>query len=170
MANRTTTIVMTFSLSAIGVIIAVLFSGIIIANGITERKALIVDKDWTTLVNEYRKENSIAPVKEDYFLNSLALAKCEDMTQKNYYSHYDPDGKRIDALAMSKYNFDMTKLGWAENIHEGAIYTSSRVVADWYASPSHKKAMLDPTYTRVGHAYCYTGNNYKMVEVFTDEY
>lgn len=154
-----------------GFIASVLFITVLIWFGGTANynTTFTVDKSWTTLVNEYRKENNVAPVKEDYFLNSLALAKCEDMAQKNYYSHYDPEGKRVDALAIKKYDFDMTKLGWAENIHEGAIYTSSRVVADWYASPPHRQAMLDPVYTRVGHAYCYTGHNYKMVEVFTNE-
>ena len=168
--SKTATAVISFFIG-MGVIVVGLTLGVaLIVNGISERKTFVIDKEWTVAVNEYRKQNNVEPVKEDYFLNTLAAAKCEDMVQKDYYSHYDPDNKRIDALAMKKYDFDMTKLGWAENIHEGAIYTSSRVVADWYASPSHKEAMLNPDYTRVGHAACYTGHNYKMVEVFTSEY
>lgn len=128
-----------------------------------------VDKSWTEDLNSYRSQNNVRPVKEDYFLNTLAAAKCNDMVERNYYSHYDPDGKRIDALAMKLYSFDLNKEAWAENIHKGAIYTSSKTMLDWYNSPEHRKAMLDPVYTRVGHAQCYSGSSYTMVEVFTDE-
>lgn len=168
--SRTATAVVSFFIGMGVIIVGLTLGAVWLANSLSEKRTFTIDVDWTTKVNEYRKQNNIAPVKEDYFLNTLAMAKCEDMVERNYYSHYDPDGKRIDALAMKLYSFDLNKEAWAENIHYGAIYSSSQTVKDWYNSPSHKKAMLDPTYTRVGHAACYASNSYKMVEVFTDEY
>lgn len=168
--SKISTVVISFFIGMGTIIIGLTLGVIYIANSVTERETFVIDKDWTTAVNEYRKQNNIAPVKQDFYLNTLAAAKCNDMVERNYYSHYDPDGKRIDALAMKLYSFDLNKEAWAENIHKGAIYTSSKTMLDWYNSPEHRKAMLDPVYTRVGHAQCYSGSSYTMVEVFTDEY
>ena len=170
MANRTTTIVMSFTIGAIAMIIIVIFAGIIIANSVNERETFTIDKDWTTIVNEYRQQNSLGPVKQDYYLNTLAQAKCDDMVERGYYAHDDPQGKNITDLSLNKFNVSLKDHWWGENIMQGTVLTSSEAINYWYNSEGHRKNILSPNFTRVGHAKCYSGGGYTMVEVFTDEY
>ncbi|MCW2973869.1 MAG: SCP-like extracellular [Thermoleophilia bacterium] len=41
---------------------------------------------------------------------------------------------------------------WGENVAVGQT-TPEQVVAEWMASPGHRRNILDPTYTQVGNAY-----------------
>ncbi len=50
-------------------------------------------------INSLRKKIDKAPVILDHTLSTLAQAKVDDMIERNYQSHSDPDGKYIDALA-----------------------------------------------------------------------
>lgn len=168
--SRISTAVVSFFLGMGVIIIGLTLGAVWIANSVSERETFTIDKDWTTAVNEYRTQNNIAPVNQDYYLNTLAAAKCNDMVERKYYAHDDPQGKNITDLSLSKFNVSLKDHWWGENIMQGTIIKSSEAMEYWYNSEGHRKNILNPHFTRVGHSKCYSGGGFTMVEVFTDEY
>lgn len=97
-------------------------------------------------LNAERAARGLGSVRADATLARAAVAHALDMAQKNYFSHYEPDGgtpvTRVkeaggcrasvsENIAM-KWNNDM-KVFWA-----------------WMGSPGHYKNMMGKKYTRYG--------------------
>lgn len=168
--SKISTVVISFFIGMGTITIGLIFGAIYLANNATNHGIFVYDKDWTTAVNEYRSTYNIASVKQDYYLNTLAAAKCNDMVERKYYDHKDPDGKNVIDLSLSKFGVSFKNNYWGENIMQGSVYTASKTMEYWYNSEGHRKNILNANFTRVGHAVCYSGGGYTMVEVFTDEY
>lgn len=114
------------------------------------------------LTNQARQNAHLKPLIWNPKLNQSAQYKCNDMVQRNYWSHYAPDGT-------SPYYFIEAVLGdnWrsgAENLANG--YSSSKeVVAAWLNSPSHSASLLNNSYTDVGFGVCVGSNSEQAVAI-----
>ena len=98
------------------------------------------------LVNQERKKLGIQPLRQDPYLNQLAVIKIQDMFEYNYFDHYSKHyGYPWDMATIFNYEFS----SFGENI---ARYSSSptTVVEAWMASDSHKQNMLKKNYTHTG--------------------
>lgn len=81
------------------------------------------------------------------------------MVDGKYWGHIAPDGTRgINAIA----KHIPTATAVSENLFKGRG-AADRVVKGWMASPSHRAAILTPTYTHVGYANCISQDNRTMV-------
>lgn len=102
------------------------------------------------MTNQQRTANGIPAVSQEQKLNMSAQQKAEDMKKRNYYSHTDPEGKKGHLIIwdfVPKHETQYVSENLA-NFCSGE--GSTTVIQKWLNSPSHKAAMLDPRYDRVG--------------------
>ncbi|OAH14802.1 cysteine-rich secretory protein family protein [Streptomyces jeddahensis] len=98
-----------------------------------------------TLVNKERAEAGCSPVRADSGLAALAEHFSEDMAERGFFSHTDPDGDtpwdRAEAAGISD-------LG-GENIARGQANAQS-VMDAWMNSPGHRANILNCEYETMG--------------------
>lgn len=125
---------------------------------------------WTNkvieLVNAERNKQGLPALKADKQLAQLAVVKANDMFDHHYFEHYSPNyGYAWDLAGLFDYSF--TTIG--ENIARN-YKTPESVVQAWLKSPSHKKNILNDTYTNIGIA-CLSNDNgeYYWVQLFSSK-
>lgn len=100
------------------------------------------EKSTLDLINQVRIENNLDAVIINYKLADLAEYRCNDMVSRNYFSHYDPEGKR------PKYHSPIGEiLGRAKPASFG---TPERFLNAWLNSQSHKEVILNSKYRKIG--------------------
>ena len=105
-------------------------------------------QDIVDRTNALRKENGIAPLTTSDKLMQAAQVRADEMAAHTVYSHTRPDGQKFNTITDCPY--------MAENIHRIADWTLSeqtlaeQAVADWNASTTHHKNMLNPKLSEIG--------------------
>lgn len=100
--------------------------------------------------NLQRKLNGDLPaLSENTSLNTAALAKANDMFQKQYFEHISPDGTGPGQLVMD-YGYSYIVAG--ENLILGNFISEEEMVQDWMNSPGHRANILNSKYTEIGVA------------------
>ena len=105
-------------------------------------------QDIIDRTNALRKENGIAALTTSDKLMQAAQVRADEMAAHTVYSHTRPDGQKFNTITDCPY--------MAENIHRIADWTLSeqtlaeQAVADWNASTTHHKNMLNPKLSEIG--------------------
>lgn len=145
----------------IGAIIAgilILFVLLMVSEYRQESRTFIGEQSFTAQINTERAKRGLDPVVDNDELIKLANYKCNDLITRNYYAHRDPDGKMI-------WDFAPEGFKYGENLAT-SYFDSTAVVQAWVASPKHLENIVDPMFTQIGHATCYDGKQFIVVEVF----
>lgn len=112
-----------------------------------------MEQQVVDLVNKYREENGLKPLKINYSVSKVAQAKSEDMRDKNYFDHTSPTyGSPFEMLK----SFGISYKTAGENIAKGQK-TAEAVVNAWMNSEGHRKNILNANYEEIGVGYA-TGN------------
>lgn len=91
------------------------------------------------LINIKRSQNGVQPALiSSKALNASAQLKANDMVERNYWSHNDPEGKEPWQY-FKTVGYDYRRAG--ENLAK-CYYTPQEVVNAWYDSPEHKANIL----------------------------
>lgn len=98
--------------------------------------------------NQKRVALGMAPIKMNDRLNQAALAKAQDMFNKQYWSHNSPDGKN-PWFFIKNARYDYVLAG--ENLARD-FATTPEMMAAWMASPTHKANIINPKYEEIGIA------------------
>ena len=98
------------------------------------------------LVNEHRVSIGLSPLAWDGRVAAVAQAHSQDMVDRSFFSHTNPDGlSPFDRLAAAGISYT-----WAgENIAYG-YPTASSVLAAWLNSPGHRANIENPNFTHHG--------------------
>ena len=113
------------------------------ADDVDAMKQDIVDR-----TNALRKENGVAALRVNDRLMQAAQVRADEMAAHTVYSHTRPNGGKFNTVADCPY--------MAENIHRIADWVLSdqtlaeRAVADWSASTTHNKNMVNPKLSEIG--------------------
>ena len=105
-------------------------------------------QDIIDRTNALRKENGVAALRVNDKLMQAAQVRADEMAAHTAYSHTRPDGQKFNTITNCPY--------MAENIHRIADWTLSeqtlaeQAVADWNASTTHHKNMLNPKLSEIG--------------------
>jgi uncharacterized protein YkwD len=101
-------------------------------------------------VNQQRKNRKLKELNEDTRLNAVAQQRFDDMVQRQYYSHINPDGKYFYDL----FPAQLIKADYScENLDVEFTVDESRYVSDWlHSTKGHKECMLNPNVTSAGYA------------------
>lgn len=105
-------------------------------------------QDIVARTNVLRAERGIAALTADDQLMRAAQVRADEMAAHTVYSHTRPNGEKFNTVTDCPY--------MAENIHRIADWTLSeqtlaeQAVADWNASTTHHKNMLNPKLSEIG--------------------
>jgi uncharacterized protein YkwD len=119
--------------------------------------------------NEVRASYGLQKLEADPHLTDLARRHSLDMVQRQYFSHYNPEGdgptgraKKLGYPTIRFYGFEYS-IGVGENIAltptgnvigHGQIKTSQDIakaaVKNWMNSPPHRENTLNPNYKIMG--------------------
>lgn len=103
------------------------------------------EKQMLTLLNRERTKRGLRPLTADSTLNRLAYLKSKDMVQRRYFSHISPTYGHPYTM-LKRYRVPFRTFG--ENIGQGRSVTTIHYM--FMASPSHRSAILNRTFNRVG--------------------
>ena len=105
-------------------------------------------QDIVDRTNALRKENGVAVLRVNDKLMQAAQVRADEMAAHTVYSHTRPNGGKFNTVTDCPY--------MAENIHRIADWVLSdqtlaeRAVADWSASTTHNKNMVNPKLSEIG--------------------
>jgi len=91
---------------------------------------------------------------------TVAQSFAEDMEQRNYFSHTNPEGQSV-ADRLKQNQVVWTSAG--ENIALGQ-QSPRDVMYDWMSSPGHRQNLLNKSYTKIGIGL----ENWRWVQNFTN--
>ena len=107
-----------------------------------------VENDMVSFTNGYRQSLGLKALTRNSYLDSVALARVQDMVDRNYFSHYTPDGEKPWEW-VDRQQYDFVRFG--ENLAIDFI-TAKAVLTAFEASPSHNKNVTNPLYADIGVA------------------
>ena len=113
------------------------------ADDVDAMKQDIVDR-----TNALRREKGVAALRVNDKLMQAAQVRADEMAAHTVYSHTRPNGGKFNGVTDCPY--------MAENIHRIADWVLSdqalaeRAVADWSASATHNKNMVNPKLSEIG--------------------
>jgi len=100
------------------------------------------------LTNEERKKEGLQALTYNKQLESAAQKKGADMYEKNYWSHYAPDGTTPWSFILGTgYKYEYA----GENLAKNFMF-SDGVVDAWMKSPTHRENILREEYDEIGFA------------------
>ncbi|MEV3987821.1 CAP domain-containing protein [Streptomyces sp. NPDC049837] len=98
------------------------------------------------LVNAARARAGCPPLRVDSRLRGAAQGHADDMADRDYYAHNNPEGRDAgDRMEAAGYNWRT----WGENIHRGPR-DPARAVRDWLASAGHRKNIVNCEFKDIG--------------------
>ena len=126
-------------------------------------------------INSERQANNLNPLLIDDQLSKIARDHSQDMVNRGYFNHVDPDGRTPrDRLRAGRYNCSRTS---GENIFQNNLFSrviirgnekfydwnsldqiAESTVRDWMASPGHRQNILRKLYLRTGLGVAMAGN------------
>src|SRR3989338_523275 len=109
----------------------------------------ISETELFALINNMRQENGLAPLVLNDKLSDAARRKAADMFQKNYWSHFSPDGATSPwgFIRAAGYNYMYA----GENLAKGFTDAGS-IVNAWMNSSTHRENILSSRFKEVGFA------------------
>ena len=141
---------------------ALLLAGLVLFLGSSPKAKLISPQDLLNLVNQDRQAHGLPGLSDNPVLNLAALAKAQDMFEKNYFAHTSPDG--VSPWHWFKaVGYNYTYAG--ENLAEG-FTNPDDLEKSWMNSPSHRANILSPFYSEVGLAVIQHNNTSVVVQLF----
>lgn len=158
--RSTTHILLVIALVKVG-LLAILFS--VYPN--LARLDTNVRSEIYTLINNYRSEQSVAPLTVNTYLEQAAMQKASDMLANNYFSHYGANGKKPwEWLDKDQYSF----VAMGENLAMDFL-TAGSVFKAFQISPAHDRNLLQKNYSEIGIAVTngyLNGHNTNVMVVF----
>lgn len=118
------------------------------------------------MANEERIAAGLIPLIENQKLIKAAELKAQDMLQRDYFSHWSPDG----VSPWHWFNVVGYEYRYAgENLAIG-FFNAKDIHRSWIASPSHRNNILGPNYNDIGIAVVegdfYGHTTFLVVQVF----
>ena len=120
------------------------------------------------LVNESRNKSGALPLKYDSRLAEIARAHSQDMIDRNYYSHFTPEGldatargEKVGFVCYREFGF-YAQEGIGENLAQpGRGWLSVEDLAEktfrmWYNSQEHRENMNERDYAKEGIGVAFT--------------
>ena len=117
------------------------------------------------LVNAERTDQGIEALTPDDALHAVARAHSQDMIDRNFFDHTNPDGDDpFDRMT----DAGITYTAAAENIQWNDFPDPVATAVDgWMNSPGHRTNILNATYTHTGMGVAVDNGKYYFTQVFT---
>lgn len=111
-----------------------------------------IEQNMISMVNAYRGQHGLAPLKSNAALMRAARAHSQDMVEHDYFDHSSQDGEQF-SQRLSRFGFHWQSAG--EAIGQASGLTSASSAADqavtmWRQSPPHNRILLTGSFKAVG--------------------
>ena len=119
-------------------------------------------------INDYRVANGLNAIAYEPTLTYVAKYRSQDLIDRNYWSHYTPEGTTVFNLFKAdgvKYKIGGENLGQATPADIG---TPEAFMNAWENSPSHNANMLRVGYNYIGVGMVESGDRIVVTTVFTN--
>lgn len=116
-------------------------------------------------INQLRQENGFETLEHDKTLQDIALRKAQDMRDNQYIGHNSLQGKSI--LSFMQEN-DEVSMRIGENVAWWRNVNFQILQKELLNSPAHRANILHPIWRKFGMAEVRSGDNYYVVQVFSD--
>ena len=119
-------------------------------------------------INDYRVANGLNAIAYEPTLTYVAKYRSQDLIDRNYWSHYTPEGTTV--FNLFKANGVKYKIG-GENLGQATpadIGTPEAFMNAWQNSPSHNANMLRTGYNYIGVGMVENGDRIVVTTVFTN--
>ncbi|MBI1971516.1 MAG: hypothetical protein HYS52_01540 [Candidatus Wildermuthbacteria bacterium] len=125
----------------------------------TDLLATLLPGVLADLTNSRRVEQQLNMLAVSPLLSNAAQQKANDMAQREYFAHVNPEGKTPwDWFQEAGYSFSYAGENLAINFVD-----SEELIESWMASPSHRDNILNRNFTEIGIGIA--RGNYKGQEV-----
>jgi uncharacterized protein YkwD len=123
--------------------------------------------------NQIREKKKLPTFAHNEILNKAARYHSEDMLQRNYFSHFSPEGKWVlDRIRKFKPGYDES---CAENLHnirspqglKDPEAIADQMMKDWMGSPEHRKNLVSKEYLLLGIGCASDGEEIFCTQVFS---
>jgi uncharacterized protein YkwD len=107
-----------------------------------------VERAVVTKLNSIRSQNGLRKLRRSHGLARAADVKAKEVARTNVLSHSSPDGTPMPAR--------VRRFVRARSVGEAVGYVPSHssqaatIVSAWMNSPSHRSALLSPSFRRIG--------------------
>jgi uncharacterized protein YkwD len=103
------------------------------------------------LLNAERRARGLRPLRPDRALRRAALRHSEDMVQRDFFEHENPDGLGPhDRIVRAGYTLRSGGFSTGENLATGDPGTPAAMVDGWMHSPGHRKNILRRGFEEIG--------------------
>lgn len=111
-------------------------------------------------INQERLKHGLKPLKPDPLLTYVAYQHSEDMAQRQFFAHINPDG--LDP------NQRFQQQGGIGSVGENIAYDVSMDAAHYHlmSSPGHRANILHEAFTHVGVGVYFDGKQYYVTQLF----
>jgi uncharacterized protein YkwD len=122
-------------------------------------------EDLVKLINGHRKDVGAPPVEIMVEVAGVAYAHSEDMCERYFFDHVNPDGKdpgdRLDDAGIDWIDSaeNIQKLAFSEDLAE-------KIDKGFQSSPDHKKNRETKKFSKIGLGIVSCGNNVYVTELF----
>jgi uncharacterized protein YkwD len=116
------------------------------------------EQDLVNLINQYRAQNNVAPLKRSTNLEQAAAWMARSLATGANFDHTDSAGRNPSVRAVNCGYPYANSTG--ENIGAGTNWSQAQAEFDgWKASPGHNANMLNASYKVIGVAHVYNPND-----------
>lgn len=117
--------------------------------------------------NQVRQERGLRPLQWDPLAYKAALGHAQDMLQRNFFAHQNPEGLGAAERMRAAGVLEVTV---GENLASFEGYPDpeipQRALAGWMNSPGHRANLLKPEFTHLGVALVRQGRRVMVVQNF----
>ncbi|MEO7272369.1 MAG: CAP domain-containing protein [Vicinamibacterales bacterium] len=125
------------------------------------------------LTNGLRSRIGVPPLARDAALDAAARRHSEDMLQRRFFAHVDPDGRgpadrvaRISGLPAGAVGENIWM--WSGATPPARYWLAEQAVAAWAASPAHRENIVRRGYTRLGVGAAISAGDVRLTELFRE--
>jgi uncharacterized protein YkwD len=120
------------------------------------------------MINNVREQNGLNALAFDGSLNAVAEIRSQDLINRNYFSHYTPEGTNVfDVMRANGVSFRYA----GENLAQSApasVGTVEGFMNAWMNSPTHMANILRAQYTKIGVSMVEIDSRRVVTTVFTN--
>jgi uncharacterized protein YkwD len=103
------------------------------------------------LLNAERRARGLGELRPDRALRRAALRHSEDMLERDFFEHENPDGlEPHDRILRAGYRLQPGGFSTGENLATGDPGTPAAMVDGWMHSPGHRKNILRRSFDEIG--------------------
>ncbi len=137
---------------------------------VSKPQAVMDDYENTVaaLINNYRVSNGLNAIAYEPTLTYIAKARSADLMDRNYFSHYTPEGTTVFDLMRAN---GITSKIRGENLGQAmpaGIGSPEAFMGAWQNSASHNANMLRTGYNYIGVGMVDNGDRIVVTTVFTN--